>query len=64
MRFINEEIGTQGGLISFAGVHPDSDEPEAVLEKIKNDGFLGIKLHVRTVSLCDQPILKHPHICP
>lgn len=33
------------GLISFAGVHPKMKNPIKTLDKIKEDGFIGIKLH-------------------
>ncbi len=42
---LNEENYTQGRLISFAGFHPDIESYEEELHKIKENGFLGIKLH-------------------
>ncbi|MBQ7907603.1 MAG: amidohydrolase family protein [Clostridia bacterium] len=42
---INRERATQGGIISFAGIHPDTEDTDLWLEKIKGQGFLGIKLH-------------------
>ena len=32
-------------LISFGGIHPDDDDPEAKLEYLKETGFKGIKIH-------------------
>ena len=42
---INTKTYTGPRVISFAGMHPDVDEPEEALERIKKEGFLGIKLH-------------------
>ena len=42
---INEENATQGKVISFCGMHPAIEEYEMWLEKIKENGFLGIKIH-------------------
>lgn len=41
------EINKNGaeGIISFAGIHPDCSDFEAWLYKIKDAGFLGIKIH-------------------
>ena len=33
------------GLISFGGIHPDNEDPEALLLQIKEMGLRGIKLH-------------------
>ena len=32
-------------ILSFAGMHPDLDEPEEKLQRIKESGILGIKIH-------------------
>ena len=40
---INEK--RDNGIISFAGMHPDCSDFEAWLYKIKDAGFLGIKIH-------------------
>ena len=32
-------------LISFAGIHPECDDIEKKMKAIKNDGFLGVKIH-------------------
>ena len=42
---INEEKETQGRIISFCGIHPLEENYEQWLEKIKESGFLGIKIH-------------------
>lgn len=42
---INVEKQTQGKVISFCGVHPLTENCEQVLCRIKERGFLGIKLH-------------------
>ena len=42
---INEEKRTQGRVISFAGFHPDIEDYEEKLVQIKENGFLGIKIH-------------------
>ena len=42
---INRENATQGKVISFCGMHPAIEEYEMWLEKIKENGFLGIKIH-------------------
>lgn len=42
---INEEICTQDRVISFAGFHPDIENYEESLSLIKENGFLGIKIH-------------------
>ena len=44
-RELNREKATQGRVISFAGIHPDTENTELWLEKIKAEGFLGIKIH-------------------
>src|SRR5574344_864339 len=33
------------GIISFAGIHPESEDIEKKLQMIKSAGFKGIKLH-------------------
>ena len=45
MRFSSEINSKSKRVISFAGIHPDSDDTDAILENIKQNGFLGIKLH-------------------
>lgn len=49
---INEKYGVMDiskdrlpRLISFGGIHPDSEDYKAQLKELKNMGFLGIKLH-------------------
>lgn len=42
---LNRENQTQGGIISFAGFHPDIENYEEKLTQIKENGFLGIKIH-------------------
>lgn len=42
---INGEKQTQGRVISFCGFHPDVENYEEWLCKIKENGFLGIKIH-------------------
>ena len=47
-RFANQLNSTDfkgGRIISFAGIHPDIEDIEGTLDKIKEQGFLGIKLH-------------------
>lgn len=36
---------TGRGLISLAGIHPDTENPEKVLKSLAAQGFFGIKLH-------------------
>lgn len=36
---------TGDGLLSFGSVHPLCDDPEGILERLAEDGFIGIKLH-------------------
>lgn len=45
MRFSSEINSKYKKVISFAGIHPDSEDTDAILENIKQNGFLGIKLH-------------------
>ncbi len=40
-----KEINGKDGIISFGSVHPLQEDWEYVLEEIKQDGLLGIKLH-------------------
>lgn len=40
-----KEINGKNGIISFGSVHPLQEDWEEVLEQIKDDGLLGIKLH-------------------
>lgn len=42
---LNEENHTLPRIISFAGFHPDIENYKEELYKIKENGFLGIKLH-------------------
>ena len=42
---LNEEKQTQGRVISFAGFHPDIEDYEEKLTQVKENGFLGIKIH-------------------
>ena len=42
---LNEENHTRPRIISFAGFHPDIENYKEELCKIKENGFLGIKLH-------------------
>lgn len=44
-RKVNESYHEGARIISFAGMHPDISEPEQALARIKDAGFLGIKLH-------------------
>ena len=39
------EINGKNGIYSFGGMHPDCENPEEKLDKIKSFGLLGIKLH-------------------
>ncbi|MBR4502293.1 MAG: amidohydrolase [Clostridia bacterium] len=41
---MNETAGA-AGLVSFAGIHPWDEEPEKILDVLKDMGFKGIKLH-------------------
>ena len=46
---VNERFSASDGaeerILSFAGMHPDIDEPEEKLRAIKEKGILGIKIH-------------------
>ncbi len=55
----------QNRVISFGGIHPDDENPEEKLQKLKEQGFRGIKIHpdytgtfidderyVRIISVC------------
>lgn len=42
---INSKSYTGARVISFAGAHPDIKDPEEALHRVKEAGFLGIKLH-------------------
>lgn len=46
---INEKFNSQSkdepGILSFAGMHPDIDEPEEKLNLLKESGIKGIKIH-------------------
>ena len=42
---LNTENATQGPIISFCGFHPDIEDYEERLVQIKENNFLGIKLH-------------------
>ncbi len=39
------EINGKNGIYSFASLHPDNDDTDGILERIKEMGFRGIKLH-------------------
>lgn len=43
-RFFTSD-GTRERILSFAGMHPDIEEPEEKLRAIKESGILGIKIH-------------------
>lgn len=40
-----KEISGKDGVLSFGSLHPDQEGTEEILEQIKRDGFIGIKLH-------------------
>ncbi len=40
-----KELQNVPGIISFGGIHPDSDNIDQQLEYLKSNNFLGIKLH-------------------
>lgn len=40
-----EKADTPPTVVSFAGLHPDDDDPEGRIEELRSLGFLGIKLH-------------------
>ncbi len=42
---LNEKSYTGARIISFAGIHPDMEDASERLKEIKNEGFLGIKIH-------------------
>jgi predicted TIM-barrel fold metal-dependent hydrolase len=43
---INEaDYGKGARLISFAGIHPRCEDIEGKMRRIKNEGFLGVKIH-------------------
>ncbi len=42
---LNQKSYTGPRVISFAGMHPDIEDFEMALERVKSLGFLGIKLH-------------------
>ena len=42
---INQKYDTGRGILSFAGVHPGLEDPEAAIARITELGFLGIKIH-------------------
>jgi len=39
------EINGKNGVYSFASLHPENDDTDGILERIKEMGFRGIKLH-------------------
>lgn len=43
-RFSESDL-SEARVLSFAGMHPDIDEPEEKLRRIKESGILGIKIH-------------------
>ena len=44
-RSLNERDYTGARIISFAGIHPDTECPEEAIARIVDMGFLGIKIH-------------------
>ena len=44
-RELNERSYTGQRIISFAGIHPDTECADEAIAKIKQTGFLGIKIH-------------------
>ena len=44
-RFAEHINSSYDGLISFGGIHPDDDEPEAKLSYLRSRGFKGVKIH-------------------
>lgn len=44
-RFAKQINETYDNLISFGGIHPDDEAPEDKLRYLKENGFMGIKLH-------------------
>ncbi len=42
---INERHYKRTRIISFAGMHPDIENPEEKISELKSEGFLGIKIH-------------------
>lgn len=44
-RFALDINRSDGNVISFGGIHPDDDDPEAKLTFLKENGFKGIKIH-------------------
>ncbi|MDO4618722.1 MAG: amidohydrolase family protein [Clostridia bacterium] len=45
------ELNGKDGIYSFASLHPDNEDTDGILEKIKEMGFRGIKLHPEYQSL-------------
>ena len=44
-RELNEKSYTGPRILSFAGVHPDVEDADAVMDRIADEGFLGVKIH-------------------
>lgn len=44
-RELNEKSYTGPRILSFAGVHPDTEDVEGVIDRLADEGFLGIKVH-------------------
>ena len=54
---MNDTAGLTG-LVSFAGIHPRDEEPEKILDVLKEMGFKGIKLHpVFQDTAVDDPLI-------
>ena len=54
---INERFKNEARrLISFAGIHPDCEDIEKKMSKIKDCGFLGVKIHpdYQNTFFCDE----------
>lgn len=47
LRFASEinSHGSAGKILSFAGIHPDSEDIQGEMKRIYDSGFLGIKIH-------------------
>ena len=44
-RDLNKKSYTGPRVLSFAGIHPDTEDPEGVIDALADEGFLGIKVH-------------------
>lgn len=73
-RFIAQEANENEEFIGFGTIHPDMEDPDAVIQEILNSGLKGIKIHPETqgfnvddpklYELCDRfrgklPLLIH-----